>query len=75
MRNGSLSEYLKRLEWDGSMLRGASMVSEVYGDSSEHDLLRFMIEISRGMEYMHSVQIVHGDLKVRQICFARASIS
>lgn len=63
MRNGTLSEYLKRLEWDGSMLVGASMVSEVYGDSSEPDLLRFMVEISRAMEYMHSVHVIHGDLK------------
>ncbi|KAE9386441.1 kinase-like protein [Gymnopus androsaceus JB14] len=63
MRNGSLPEYLKRLEWDGSMISGASMVSEVYGDSSEPDLLRFMVEISRAMEYMHSAQVVHGDLK------------
>jgi len=39
------------------------MISEVYGDSSEHDLLRFMIEISRAMEHMHSMHIVHGDLK------------
>ncbi|KAE9393044.1 kinase-like protein [Gymnopus androsaceus JB14] len=63
MRNGSLPEYLKRLEWDGSMVSGASMVSEVYGDSSEPDLLRFMVEISRAMEYMHSAHVVHGDLK------------
>ncbi|KAE9395734.1 kinase-like protein [Gymnopus androsaceus JB14] len=63
MRNGSLPEYLKRLEWDGSMVSGASMVSEVYGDSSEPDLLRFMVEISRAMKYAHSAHVVHGDLK------------
>ncbi|KAE9382329.1 kinase-like protein, partial [Gymnopus androsaceus JB14] len=27
------------------------------------DLLRFMVEISRAMEYMHSAHVVHGDLK------------
>ncbi|KAE9386447.1 kinase-like protein [Gymnopus androsaceus JB14] len=63
MRNGSLPEYLKRLEWDGSMVSGASMVSEVCGDSSEPDLLRFMVQISRAMEYMHSALVVHGDIK------------
>ncbi|KAJ3936004.1 MAG: kinase-like domain-containing protein [Lentinula lateritia] len=63
MRNGTLSEYLKRLEWDGGMDMGTSMVSEVYGDSSVPDLLRFMEEIAIAMEYMHSAEVVHGDLK------------
>ncbi|KAJ3754577.1 kinase-like domain-containing protein [Lentinula raphanica] len=63
MRNGSLPEYLKRLEWDGGMNMGISMVSEVYGDSSVPDLLGFMVEIAAAMEYMHSMEIVHGDLK------------
>ncbi|KAE9386265.1 kinase-like protein [Gymnopus androsaceus JB14] len=63
MRNGSLPERLKRLEWDGSMASQASMVSEMYGDSSEPDLLRFMVQISRAMEYMHSALVVHGDIK------------
>ncbi|KAJ3980213.1 kinase-like domain-containing protein [Lentinula detonsa] len=63
MRNGSLPEYLKRLEWDGGMDMGLSMVSELFGDSSVPDLLRFMVEIASAMEYMHSVDIVHGDLK------------
>ncbi|KAF9069964.1 kinase-like domain-containing protein [Rhodocollybia butyracea] len=63
MRNGSLPEYLKRLEWDGSMIMGSSMVSEVYGDSSIPDLLRFMHEISQAMEYLHSMHVIHGDLK------------
>lgn len=57
------------------MLHGASMISEVYGDSSEHDLLRFMFEISRAMEYMHSMHIVHGDLKVRSKLSPNGNIS
>ncbi|KAE9393011.1 hypothetical protein BT96DRAFT_255326 [Gymnopus androsaceus JB14] len=74
MRNGSLPEYLKRLEWDGSMVSRASMVSEVYGDSSEPDLLRFMVEISRAMEYMHSAHVVHGDLKVRFLTLLKVTL-
>lgn len=49
---------------------GTSMVSEVYGDSSVPDLLRFMEEIAIAMEYMHSAEVVHGDLKV---CFSPLS--
>ncbi|KIK64037.1 hypothetical protein GYMLUDRAFT_241258 [Collybiopsis luxurians FD-317 M1] len=63
MRNGTLTEYLKRLEWDGGMSMETSMVSEVMGDSSMPDMLRFMSEIAQGMAYMHSQNFVHGDLK------------
>ncbi|KAE9383609.1 hypothetical protein BT96DRAFT_951182 [Gymnopus androsaceus JB14] len=47
-RGSSSVQYLKRLEWDGSMVSGASMVSE----------------ISRAMEYMRSALVVHGDIKI-----------
>ncbi|KAJ4471561.1 kinase-like domain-containing protein [Lentinula aciculospora] len=63
MRNGTLPGYLKRLEWGGDMNMGISMVSEVYGDSSAPDLLKFMLEIATAMEYMHSAHVVHGDFK------------
>ncbi|KAF9070424.1 hypothetical protein BDP27DRAFT_1323653 [Rhodocollybia butyracea] len=45
MRNGSLPEYLKRLEWDGSMI------------------MVHCHEISQAMEYLHSMHVIHGDLK------------
>ncbi|KAK7457153.1 hypothetical protein VKT23_010453 [Stygiomarasmius scandens] len=37
----------------------------------EHELLGWMIEIARGMEYMHSMRIVHGDLKGANILIDR----
>lgn len=33
-------------------------------DSKETELLRFMHEIAKGMEYLHRNGVVHGDLKV-----------
>ncbi|KAF5391061.1 hypothetical protein D9757_003090 [Collybiopsis confluens] len=63
MKNGSLTEYLKRAEWAGSISMETSIVSGVMGDSSAPDLLRFMLEIAQGMEYMHVSDFVHGDLK------------
>lgn len=39
-------------------------------DSKETDLLRFMHEIAKGMEYLHRNGVVHGDLKVGIFCWA-----
>ncbi|KAF9481061.1 hypothetical protein BDN70DRAFT_876798 [Pholiota conissans] len=33
----------------------------------ERDLLRFMHEISKGMEYLHSQEVLHGDLKASNV--------
>lgn len=35
------------------------------GVPKEWDLLRYMYEIAKGMEYLHSRGVLHGDLKVR----------
>lgn len=59
MRNGNLPQYLKRLEWEFGGIR-------LYENSLPKislDLMRFMLEIARGMEYLHDRQVVHGDLK------------
>ncbi|KAF4568598.1 hypothetical protein EYR40_009997 [Pleurotus pulmonarius] len=36
-------------------------------DSKETDLLRFMHEIAKGMEYLHRHGVVHGDLKAANV--------
>ncbi|KAF9069442.1 kinase-like domain-containing protein [Rhodocollybia butyracea] len=63
MMNGTLPEYLKRLELDGITNTNPLMVSEVYGDSLVLNLLRFILEVSQAMEYLHSMHVIHGDLK------------
>ncbi|EDR03117.1 uncharacterized protein LACBIDRAFT_238810 [Laccaria bicolor S238N-H82] len=51
MKNGSLVEFLKRI-----------------GDASrEWDLFRFMYEIAKGMEYLHTQDVLHGDLKAANV--------
>ena len=34
------------------------------GVERDGDLFRFMLEIAKGMEYLHANRILHGDLKV-----------
>lgn len=44
---------------------GATMVASPSGEvSKEMDLLRYLHEVSKGMEYLHSNGVLHGDLKV-----------
>ena len=50
MQNGSLVEYLRGI-------REGRRVKEV-------DALRMMHEVARGMEYLHGMGVLHGDLKV-----------
>jgi serine/threonine protein kinase len=38
-------------------------------EGKEWDLLRYMYEIAKGMEYLHSNGILHGDLKVCSVHF------
>ncbi|KAJ7772628.1 hypothetical protein DFH07DRAFT_167310 [Mycena maculata] len=59
----------------GSVIRnaGRSRQASVSGDllglhsGKEGDLLRFMHEIAKGMEYLHSQGVLHGDLKAANI--------
>ena len=43
--------------------RGRSLTPEDTAIHREWDLFRFMHEISKGMEYLHSEGVLHGDLK------------
>ena len=98
MKNGSLVQYLKRVELEerpsslgigmgysqnlgsgapwtavrGSPTRrnltppgsrGRSPTPEDTAIHREWDLFRFMHEIAKGMEYLHSEEVLHGDLK------------
>lgn len=54
-KNGSLVQYLKGKEGGGSV-----------GDNGV-DLMKMMLEVAKGMEYLHSQGVLHGDLKV---CFS-----
>ncbi|KAJ4490744.1 hypothetical protein J3R30DRAFT_3277483 [Lentinula aciculospora] len=53
MRNGSLAEYLRKISTE-NIPKG-------------WDLLRFMHEIAKGMEYLHSQGVLHGDFKASNV--------
>ena len=110
MKNGSLVEFLKKVEMDwvgggrgrgvagrgstipspglgvsggnfgrrspsgvggGGMLmahsRGTIPAGQIGDVSREWDLFRFMYEIAKGMEYLHSQGVLHGDLKAANV--------
>lgn len=52
-RFGSLSGFLRRVAQEG----------EAAKNGKEGELLRFMHEIAKGMEYLHGKGVLHGDLK------------
>ena len=80
MKQGSLVKYLKGLEGErrgrGNASRGrspsAGRRNEVGNGSGsgngrqtdEVDMLKMMYEVAKGMEYLHSMGVLHGDLKV-----------
>jgi abelson tyrosine-protein kinase 1 len=47
--------------------RGTIPAGQVSDVSREWDLLRFMHEIAKGMEYLHSQGVLHGDLKAANV--------
>ncbi|KAJ7072976.1 hypothetical protein C8F01DRAFT_267337 [Mycena amicta] len=57
MRFGSLSTFLRRVAQQGDSAR----------DGREGDVLRFMHEIAKGMEYLHAKGVLHGDLKAANV--------
>ncbi|KAJ6461227.1 hypothetical protein C8R47DRAFT_993608 [Mycena vitilis] len=56
-RFGSLSGFLRRVAQEG----------EAAKNGREGDLLRFMHEIAKGMEYLHDKGVLHGDLKAANV--------
>jgi len=78
MKQGSLVKYLKGLDGErrgrGNASRGRSPsvgrrneVGNGNGNgrqTDEVDMLKMMYEVAKGMEYLHSMGVLHGDLKV-----------
>jgi abelson tyrosine-protein kinase 1 len=74
LKRGNLVNYLKSLsngneldDGEGGKMRSESNV--IGGDEKEVadvDMLKMMHEVARGMEYLHCMGVLHGDLKV---CF------
>ncbi|KAJ6608478.1 hypothetical protein B0H10DRAFT_1815660 [Mycena sp. CBHHK59/15] len=56
-RFGSLSGFLRRVALEGEAARGGR----------EGDLLRFVHEVAKGMEYLHDRGVLHGDLKAANV--------
>ncbi|KAJ6521208.1 hypothetical protein DFH09DRAFT_223755 [Mycena vulgaris] len=56
-RFGSLSSFLRRVAQEG----------ETAKNGREGDLLRFMHEVAKGMEYLHGKGVLHGDLKAANV--------
>ncbi|KAJ7163568.1 hypothetical protein C8R43DRAFT_285859 [Mycena crocata] len=54
---------------NGGRSRHASVSNDLLGlhGGKEGDLLRFMHEIAKGMDYLHSQGVLHGDLKAANI--------
>ncbi|KAJ7188007.1 hypothetical protein C8R46DRAFT_1205222 [Mycena filopes] len=54
---------------DGGRSRQASVSGDLLGvhGGKEGDLLRFMHEIAKGMDYLHGKGVLHGDLKAANI--------
>ncbi|KAJ7438285.1 hypothetical protein B0H11DRAFT_591673 [Mycena galericulata] len=56
-RFGSLTGFLRRVAQEG----------EAAKNGREGDLLRFMHEVAKGMEYLHGKGVLHGDLKAANV--------
>ncbi|KAJ7731571.1 hypothetical protein DFH07DRAFT_755579 [Mycena maculata] len=56
-RFGSLTGFLRRVAQEGDAAR----------NGREGDLLRFMHEVAKGMEYLHGKGVLHGDLKAANV--------
>ena len=62
MRHGSLPDYLNRCEWEAMGESPALFLQP--GSYHKVDHLRIMHDIARGMEFIHSSGVLHGDLRV-----------
>lgn len=66
MNHGSLSDYLRRAEWNSRFATNSSGLPHKY--SQRPDLLGIIHDITKGMTYLHKHGILHGDVKV-SCCF------
>ncbi|KAF8345018.1 kinase-like domain-containing protein [Amanita rubescens] len=65
VRHGSLSDYLKRCEWE-AMGEGPALFLQP-GSYHKVDHLTIMHDIARGMEFIHSSGVLHGDLRASNV--------
>lgn len=54
--HGNISSYLRQMQWN---------YYGIPGRSERLDERRVFFDVAKGMEYLHSQQILHGNLKVR----------
>lgn len=65
MEHGSLTEYLRRMEWEEQKYLEARDAAAVAGTMREKvDFLRLIRDIAAAMSYLHENGVYHGDLKV-----------
>jgi len=84
LKNGNLVEFLKRIsQREDAELQGLGSIAEnlpssrsrgVYGKAFSKilkvsDVYRILQEIAKGMEYLHKMNVLHGDLKVGRVMF------
>ena len=66
-RGGSLVRYLKAIgddEWKTSVVGSTTRSLGEVNKTNKIDLLKMLLEVAKGMEYLHSNGVLHGDLKV-----------
>ena len=75
LANGSLNQYLAKVEREdrpvGLGVGPPGLSTPRLGHNGEvpkkWDLLKFMHEVAKGMEYLHSKSVLHGDLKASNV--------
>ncbi|KAG5650844.1 hypothetical protein H0H81_010855 [Sphagnurus paluster] len=68
MQHGSVTDYLKRIDWEAQRLKEAG--NAVAAGTMLRDKVKFirmMLDIAEGMKYVHEHGIYHGDLKAANV--------
>ncbi|KAF8625135.1 hypothetical protein AX17_006914 [Amanita inopinata Kibby_2008] len=65
MRNGNLSDYMKRCEWEET--GNTPSLFLLRGSYTNVDHLKLMHDVALGMEFLHGNGVLHGDLRAENI--------